>query len=170
MALPPAVDAAIERARACPRRPVVLADVWGNPGGGVPGDNTVLLKAMLDAGVDNAAFGTIWDPIAVRICHAAGAGAQLHRLSDRAEEPARPGVLGVGHQLVAGDGEHPAVERAICRRGPRHHRPRHRGRPAAGDRRDRRRADRVRATGRFCSPDYELVWQTRVIPCPGNAK
>ena len=30
-----------------PHRPVVLADVWGNPGGGVPGDNPVLLKAML---------------------------------------------------------------------------------------------------------------------------
>jgi microcystin degradation protein MlrC len=68
---------AIAKARACPRRPVVLADIWGNPGGGVPGDNTVLLKAMLRAGVENAAFATIWDPMAVRICHAAGEGARL---------------------------------------------------------------------------------------------
>jgi microcystin degradation protein MlrC len=57
----------IAKARACPHRPVVLADTWGNPGGGVPGDNTVLLKAMIAAGVENAAFATIWDPMAVRV-------------------------------------------------------------------------------------------------------
>ncbi len=76
---PPLLEpqAAIAEARACPRRPVVLADVWGNPGGGVPGDNTVLLKAMIAAGVENAAFGTIWDPMAVRVCCAAGEGAQI---------------------------------------------------------------------------------------------
>jgi microcystin degradation protein MlrC len=67
----------IAEARACPRKPVVLADIWGNPGGGVPGDNTVLLKAMIAARVENAAFATIWDPMAVRICHAAGEGARL---------------------------------------------------------------------------------------------
>lgn len=70
-------EMAIEQARACPRRPVVLADVWGNPGGGVPGDNTVLLKAMLTAGVTSAALATIWDPMAVRICRAAGEGASI---------------------------------------------------------------------------------------------
>lgn len=77
--MPPLLSAeeAIAKARACPRRPVVLADVWSNPGGGVPGDNTNLLKAMLEAGVRNAALATIWDPIAVRICHAAGEGARL---------------------------------------------------------------------------------------------
>jgi microcystin degradation protein MlrC len=71
-------EQAIEQARACPRRPVVLADVWSNPGGGVPGDNTVLLKALLAAGVGDTALATIWDPIAVRICHAAGVGARIN--------------------------------------------------------------------------------------------
>ena len=70
-------EEAIATARACPRRPVVLADVWGNPGGGVPGDNTHLLKVLLAAGVENAALATIWDPMAVRICRAAGEGARL---------------------------------------------------------------------------------------------
>lgn len=70
-------EQAIAQARACPRRPVVFADVWGNPGGGVPGDNTVLLKAMLEASLENAAFGTIWDPMAVRVCQAAGVGARM---------------------------------------------------------------------------------------------
>ena len=70
-------EEAIATALASPHRPVVLADVWGNPGGGVPGDNTVLLKAMLAAGVEDAAFATIWDPMAVRVCRAAGQGARL---------------------------------------------------------------------------------------------
>lgn len=70
-------EQAIAQALACPRRPVVLADVWSNPGGGVPGDNTFMLKALLAAGVENTALATIWDPIAVRICHAAGAGARI---------------------------------------------------------------------------------------------
>ncbi|MEO1019802.1 MAG: M81 family metallopeptidase, partial [Pseudomonadota bacterium] len=70
-------EAAIAQAMRSSNRPVVLVDTWGNPGGGVPGDNTVLLKAMLQAGVEDAAFATIWDPIAVRICHAAGEGATL---------------------------------------------------------------------------------------------
>lgn len=70
-------EEAIEDALSRPGRPVVLADVWGNPGGGVPGDNTVLLKKLLEAGVSDAAFATIWDPMAVRICRAAGAGARI---------------------------------------------------------------------------------------------
>jgi len=70
-------EEALAEAMASPHRPVVLADVWGNPGGGVPGDNTVLLKAMLAAGVEDAAFATIWDPMAVRVCRAAGEGARL---------------------------------------------------------------------------------------------
>ncbi len=77
--MPPLLTAedAIAQALASPHRPVVLVDTWGNPGGGVPGDNTFLLKAMLEAKVSDAAFATIWDPMAVRVCHAAGEGAVL---------------------------------------------------------------------------------------------
>ena len=70
-------EQAIAQAQACPRQPVIVADVWSNPGGGVPGDNTFFLKALLDAKVDNTALATIWDPMAVRICFAAGVGAKL---------------------------------------------------------------------------------------------
>ena len=48
------------------RLPVVIADVWDNPGGGVPGDSTILLREMLRRKIKNAALATIWDPIAVR--------------------------------------------------------------------------------------------------------
>lgn len=57
--------------------PVVIADVWDNPGGGVAGDSTILLREALSLGLTDLAFGTVWDPMAVRICHAAGEGAKL---------------------------------------------------------------------------------------------
>lgn len=68
---------AIERAVASPVGPVVIADVWDNPGGGVPGDSTIVLRELLHRGVERAALATIWDPIAVRTCFSAGEGARL---------------------------------------------------------------------------------------------
>lgn len=59
------------------KAPYVIADVWDNPGGGVPGDSTLLLQASLDKGMTNMALATIWDPIAVRLCFSAGLGARF---------------------------------------------------------------------------------------------
>ena len=36
-------------------RPVVIADVWDNPGGGVAGDGTLILRRMLERGIGNVA-------------------------------------------------------------------------------------------------------------------
>ena len=71
------VETALAAARDAKRGPVVIADVWDNPGGGVAGDSTILLRAALDMGMTSMALGTIWDPMAVRLCHAAGEGAVL---------------------------------------------------------------------------------------------
>lgn len=68
---------ALLKAAAGPRSPVVVADVWDNPGGGVAGDSTIMLREALALGMTDIAFGTIWDPMAVRLCHAAGEGARL---------------------------------------------------------------------------------------------
>lgn len=68
---------ALRRADAAPRRPIVVADVWDNPGGGVAGDSTILLQHVLDLGLTGVALGTIWDPMAVRLCFAAGEGAEF---------------------------------------------------------------------------------------------
>ena len=57
--------------------PVIVADIWDNPGGGVAGDSTILLKKLLQLKQQNVAIGTIWDPIAVRFCIAAGEGASI---------------------------------------------------------------------------------------------
>jgi len=79
-------------------RPVTVADVWDNPGGGVPGDSTILLNELFQQKIENAALATIWDPIAVRTCFSAGVGARLQlrfggKMSDQAGEPIDAEVL-----------------------------------------------------------------------------
>ena len=69
--------AALDAAVAAPKGPVVIADVWDNPGGGTAGDATVILAEILARGISDVAVGTIWDPIAVQICMAAGEGAEI---------------------------------------------------------------------------------------------
>ncbi len=75
--LPPneAIDLAMEQDHT--KGPVVIADVWDNPGGGVAGDSTILLQHILSRNLENVALAPLWDPMAVRICHAAGEGATL---------------------------------------------------------------------------------------------
>ncbi|MBB6489003.1 M81 family metallopeptidase [Rhizobium lusitanum] len=68
---------AVSQAMAAKAGPVVIADVWDNPGGGTAGDATVILKELLDRGATDTAIGTIWDPMAVQICMAAGEGAEI---------------------------------------------------------------------------------------------
>ena len=72
----PDIAAALDRARRHPGI-VVLADTADNSGGGAPSDNVSLLRAMLQADVANAAYGSIWDPVTVRTCAEAGVGATL---------------------------------------------------------------------------------------------
>lgn len=73
-------DAAAARAKAHEAgaaRPLVIADYADNPGGGAYGDATGLLKAMLDAGLENACFGAMVDGEAAAALHAAGEGATV---------------------------------------------------------------------------------------------
>ncbi|MCO5071834.1 MAG: M81 family metallopeptidase [Rhizobiaceae bacterium] len=71
--------AEIAPARAAkPGHPAVIADIWDNPGGGVPGDGTIVLREVLKSGPRKVGVATIWDPIAVNFCHAAGEGAEIN--------------------------------------------------------------------------------------------
>ena len=70
-------EVALDRAMARADGPVVVADVWDNPGGGVPGDSTIILRELLARNVEGAALASIWDPIAVRTCISAGIDATL---------------------------------------------------------------------------------------------
>jgi microcystin degradation protein MlrC len=70
------VTEAIQRAVAAPRGPVILADVGDNIGGGSPGDGTVLLHALLQAGARDAVV-IVTDPQAVERAVQAGTGADV---------------------------------------------------------------------------------------------
>ncbi len=64
-------------ARGASDKPYVIADVWDNPGGGVAGDNTAILRAIMERKFTHVGVATIWDPLAVRFALAAGEGAVL---------------------------------------------------------------------------------------------
>ena len=71
------VDAAITTALAINGAPIVLADPADNAGGGAPSDNTTILRHLIGRGVQDAALGPIWDPVAVRLCFDAGLGTRF---------------------------------------------------------------------------------------------
>ena len=71
------LDAAMAEAVLPGSAPLVIADATDNPGGGGYADATNLLRAMLDAGVQNAAFASIVDPAAVAAGVAAGVGGTI---------------------------------------------------------------------------------------------
>jgi microcystin degradation protein MlrC len=72
---PPAAEA-VRRAATASRRPVVLADVADNIGGGSAGDGTALLAELLRQQVDGAVMA-IADPQAARMAAQLGAGAAI---------------------------------------------------------------------------------------------
>jgi microcystin degradation protein MlrC len=68
---------AAARAKSDKTGPLVLADGTDNPGGGGYNDTTPVLQALIDAGVENAAVGTIYDPGTVQQAMKAGVGAEI---------------------------------------------------------------------------------------------
>lgn len=58
-------------------RPVVLADIQDNPGAGGTGDTMGLIRAMADAGLENAAAGLVFDPHVATIAARAEPGAEI---------------------------------------------------------------------------------------------
>ena len=68
---------AIAAAREAKVFPVVINETSDNPGGGAPGDGTHLLRAMLEAELEDACFGFIVDAGAAGAAHRAGVGATV---------------------------------------------------------------------------------------------
>jgi microcystin degradation protein MlrC len=107
--------------------PRIVADAGDNPGGGAPGDHTVLLAALLERPGLRSAFGLLWDPEAVDACLAAGVGARLRlrvggRASSRSGAPleldARVEGLAREHCQTVGDIVDPLGRAAWVRCGP----------------------------------------------------
>jgi microcystin degradation protein MlrC len=67
-------EAAVKKAMAAQRGPVVLADVADNTGGGASGDGTEVLRALLKLNAQNAVVVTIPDPEATNHAFAVGVG------------------------------------------------------------------------------------------------
>jgi microcystin degradation protein MlrC len=70
-------EEAIERALQSDAWPVVINETSDNPGCGGPGDGTHLLRAMIDAGLEDACFGYIVDAETARQAVEAGAGSTI---------------------------------------------------------------------------------------------
>ena len=68
---------AAARAGVGKKGPLVIADGTDNPGGGGYNDTTPVLQALIDAQVQNVAFGTIYDPGTVQQAVKAGVGAEI---------------------------------------------------------------------------------------------
>ncbi len=74
----PPINTALDQALAVGgAKPVVIADVADNAGGGAPSDSTFVLRALLARGITNAALAMMWDPIVVQLAQAAGVGGRL---------------------------------------------------------------------------------------------
>ncbi len=69
--------AALARAQAAGKYPVILADMQDNTGGGSPGDSTGVLRAFIDMQLRDACVLYIVDPEAVGLCWQAGVGTRL---------------------------------------------------------------------------------------------
>ena len=66
-------------------KPVILADVADNPGGGGRGSTTFLLRALHEAGVPGVVLGVFVDPALATAAHAAGVGATVEAMFNRTE-------------------------------------------------------------------------------------
>jgi microcystin degradation protein MlrC len=75
MSLADAVQLAASVGRDRRRKPIILADVGDNPGGGGRGNTTYLLRALKSAGVQNVMFGVFNDAVVAGKAHALGEGA-----------------------------------------------------------------------------------------------
>jgi microcystin degradation protein MlrC len=91
------LDQSLARAKALPppnpgEGPIVLLDHYDNCASGGTMDTTVVLAAILRAGIDNVAAFAIYDPAAVQQAIAAGIGAEIAlAIGGRMAMPAIPG-------------------------------------------------------------------------------
>ena len=58
-------------------RPLVLADIADNAGGGAGSDATFILQALVQRGIGQVALAPFWDLGALQVCAEAGVGARL---------------------------------------------------------------------------------------------
>lgn len=71
------IKQAIARAREVNDAPIVLLDHADNVGSGGTSDSMVVIRELIEQGIEDCAVATVWDPKAVQIMREAGAGATV---------------------------------------------------------------------------------------------
>jgi microcystin degradation protein MlrC len=71
---PTPVKEALRKVKDAIQGPIVLADIGDNPGGGSPCDGTIVLRAVLKAGLSGGLFAVMADPSSVEKAAEAGVG------------------------------------------------------------------------------------------------
>jgi microcystin degradation protein MlrC len=74
---PTPVREALRKVKASEGGPFILADIGDNPGGGAPEDGTVVLRAVMEEGLEGGVFAVMWDPEAVGKAAAKGVGNEV---------------------------------------------------------------------------------------------
>ena len=70
-------DEAVKYAINSQKSPVVIADTQDNPGAGGNSDTLGMLRALIKNEAQSALIGLIYDPVAARMAHEAGLGAEV---------------------------------------------------------------------------------------------
>ena len=70
-------DEAVKYAINSQNSPVVIADTQDNPGAGGNSDTLGMLRALIKNEAQSALIGLIYDPVAARMAHEAGLGAEV---------------------------------------------------------------------------------------------
>ncbi|MCC6306323.1 MAG: M81 family metallopeptidase [Rhodobacteraceae bacterium] len=85
-------EAIAEAARGRPgERPLMLLDTSDQVGSGAPGDTTHVLRALIAAGIRNAAVVPLWDPLAVGVAFSLGVGGRARlRIGGKFEPQSGP--------------------------------------------------------------------------------
>jgi len=106
--LTPAEAVAIAETHDGQNKPLIIADYADNPGAGAYGDATNLLHAMLDAKLDNAAFGALRDAAAAAALLTAGVGATVTLAIGGKVDPrfGGPPLEVSGEVIATGDGDY----------------------------------------------------------------
>lgn len=73
----PDIGAALDIIETADDRPITLADMGDNAGGGAPSDSTFFLQEIVKRGMTDIAHGIFWDPVLVAMCQDAGVGARM---------------------------------------------------------------------------------------------
>jgi microcystin degradation protein MlrC len=101
----PSIPEGVAQAMRHDERPVVLADIADNTGGGAGGDTTGILRELLRVGARSVTVACLWDAAAVEVCARAGVGATVTvtvggRVDPRHGEP----LTVTGHVRTLSDG------------------------------------------------------------------